>query len=139
MLAPPNRGSPLVDRFGGDWWFRPLLGPTAAELGSNPRSLPNRLPPPTYPLGIIAGRHAFASMTFGGLLGENDGVVSVDGTRVEGMTDFLIVRSGHVQIRRNDRVADETVHFLRHGRFQTADRAPGDETPDPPPEEETRP
>ena len=141
MLAPPNQGSPLVDRFGSDWWFRHLLGPTAADLGSDPRSLPNRLPPPTYPLGIIAGRHALASMTMGRLLGENDGVVSVDDTRVEGMTDFLIVRTGHVQIRRNDLVADETVHFLRHGRFQTEGTAadPVDEQTDTHSEEEIRP
>jgi len=119
MLAPPSQGSELVDRFGDDWWFRGLLGPTAADLGSHADSFPNRIPPPTYPLGIIAGRHAFASLIGGRVLGENDGVVSVESTRVTGMTDFLIVRSGHVQIRRNDEVADETVHFLRYGRFRS--------------------
>ncbi len=133
MLAPPNRGSPLVDRFGDDFWFRSLLGPVATELGSGPASLPNRLPPPTYPVGIIAARHAVASALGGAWLGDNDGIVSVDATRLPGMTDFLVVRTGHVRIRRDDVVADETVHFLRHGRFQ--DGLPGSSVPSPLPPE----
>ncbi len=124
MIAPPNKGSELVDTFGDDWWFRIVLGPTAASLGTGRGSFPNRLAPPDYELGIIAGAHPL-STRFGRWIvtGASDGVVSVESARVEGMTDFLIVPQGHVQIRRDDRVADEVVHFLRAGRFASGERS----------------
>lgn len=124
MLAPPNHGSELVDAFGDDWWFELVLGPTAAALGTDDQSFPNRIPPPDYELGIIAASVPLATRLGGWLLtGRNDGVVSVWSTRLTGMTDFLLVHTGHVRIRRDDEVADEIVHFLREGRFANGERA----------------
>jgi alpha-beta hydrolase superfamily lysophospholipase len=36
MLAPPNHGSEWVDRFGRNFLFGWLLGPTARQLGTGP-------------------------------------------------------------------------------------------------------
>ncbi len=123
MLAPPNHGTELVDEFGDDWWFEPILGPTARQLGTGPGSFPNRMPPPDYALGVIAATHPLSSRLGRWLLqGQNDGVVTVESARVEGMHDFLLVETGHVRIRDDDQVADETVHFLRHGRFAAGEQ-----------------
>jgi len=88
MLAPPNHGTELVDEFGDDWWFEPILGPTARQLGTGPGSFPNRIPAPDYALGVIAASHPLSSRLGRWLLqGQNDGVVTVESARVEGMHD----------------------------------------------------
>ena len=50
--------------------------------------------------------------------GEQHGIVSVDETRVDGMTDFLVVHRGHTLIMNDRQVAAQAVHFFRHGRFR---------------------
>ncbi len=57
--------------------------------------------------------------------GEHDGKVSVEGARVEGMADFLVVPETHPFIMNADRVIEETIHFLRHGTFSQPWQAKG--------------
>lgn len=118
MLAPPNHGSPLGDVVAGSAMLRFLAGDTAALLGTDPASLPNRLPPADFELGVIAGtasRNPFSALFVDG---ESDGTVTVSSTRLEGMTDFVTVDSSHTFIMRSDEALAETVHFLRSGAFQ---------------------
>jgi pimeloyl-ACP methyl ester carboxylesterase len=116
MLAPPNHGSEWVDVFGGAFGW--ALGPTGRELGTAPSSLPNRLPPPSFPLGVIAGN--FSWNPLGSLLlpGESDGTVSVESTQLDGMSDFVAVPSSHTFILRSDAAAEHVLEFLRAGRFE---------------------
>ena len=118
MLAPPNRGSELVDLLGGSELFEWIYGPTATQLGTDPESLPNRLPPPDYALGVIAGSGSVNPA--GSLLieGESDGTVAVEHTKVEGMRDFLVVPHSHTFIMRGEDVAEQVIAFLRTGRFR---------------------
>lgn len=127
MLAPPNRGSELVDVLGDSALFRWALGPSAEQLGTGPESLPNRLPPPTVEIGVIAGSGSVNPVGSIVLPDQDDGMVSVAGTKLEGMTDFLVVPSSHAFIMRSDEVADQVIHFLREGRF----RHPPDASADP--------
>ena len=118
MLAPPNHGSPLADIVAGSAALRFFLGPTAALLGTDAASLPNRLPPADFELGVIAGtasRNPFSALFVDG---ESDGTVTVSSTRLEGMSDFVTVDSSHTFIMRSDRAMAETIHFLRSGAFQ---------------------
>ena len=119
MLAPPNKGSFVTDKIQHWWLYRWLNGSAGQELSTAPDSLPNRLGPVDYPVGVIAGtRHAWFDAWFASLTSEeNDGKVSVNSTRVEGMTDFLVVPETHSFIMNSDRVINETIHFLRQGRF----------------------
>jgi len=50
----------------------------------------------------------------------SDGTVAIERTRVNGMADHIVLPHSHTFIMEAPRVADEAVHFLRHGRF-TAD------------------
>ena len=118
MLAPPNRGSEIVDALGDSFVFEAALGPTAVELGTEPDSLPNRLPPPDFELGIIAGTSSVNPVGSALIPGESDGTVSVQSTRLEGMKDFLAVPHSHTFIMRSDEVARQVVEFLRNGRFR---------------------
>jgi pimeloyl-ACP methyl ester carboxylesterase len=106
MLAPPNRGSEIVDAIGDSFVFEATLGPTAVELGTDPDSLPNRLPPPDFELGIIAGTSSVNPIGSALIPGESDGTVSVRSTKLEGMTDFLEVPHSHTFIMKSDEVAN---------------------------------
>jgi hypothetical protein len=118
MLAPPNRGSEYVD-VAGDWTlFAHFLGPTAQQLGTGPESLPNRLPPPAFELGVIAGTGSLNPLGSVVIDGANDGTVSVESARIPGMRDFLELDVSHTFIVRNPEVARQTIVFLRDGAFQ---------------------
>lgn len=115
VIGTPNKGSKLVDTFREDWWFS-ALGPTARALGTGSESLTAQLPPPSYPLGVIAGRSS-AIPNDGLLPGADDGLVSVEQTKVSGMTDFVVIDAGHSMMRYDKDVANQTISFLKTGRF----------------------
>lgn len=117
MLAPPNRGSELVDRVGGSKLFAWALGPTARELGTDAGSLPNRLPAPDYELGVVAGNASLNPIGSALVPGDDDGIVSVARTQLPGVTDFVEVRASHTFIMRSELVAGEVISFLRNGHF----------------------
>lgn len=121
MLAPPNQGSQIADRLGDGWWFRAALGPAGQELRAGDDSLPRRLGPPDYDVGVIAGTRP-ATPWAGWIAGPSDGTVTVDETRLDGMSDFLQVPRGHTFLMNDPAVLDQAVHFFRHGRFEHRSR-----------------
>ncbi len=119
MYSPPNKGSAVTDRL-KDWWIYSWLnGPAGQQLSTSPDSLPNRLGPVDYPVGIITGdRYAFFDAWFSTILpGKDDGKVSVERAKLDGMSDFLVVHESHPFIMNAEYVHEETIYFLAHGFF----------------------
>ena len=116
MLAPPNQGSELVD-LTKNWPGAELIsGKAGLQLGTDEGSIPAQLGPVDFELGIIAGTGTisfFSAM----LPNPDDGKVSVERTKVEGMDDFLVVDNSHHYIMTSDTVIANTAEFLRAGRF----------------------
>ncbi|XOV83270.1 MAG: esterase/lipase family protein [bacterium] len=118
MLAPPNQGSEVVDNWQNIPGYKALNGPTGIQLGTNKKSIPNQLGAVDFPLGVIAGNKTINPILSLSLPNPDDGKVSVENTKVEGMADFIEVPHTHTFIMRSEEVITQVLHFLQHGQFQ---------------------
>jgi triacylglycerol lipase len=116
MLGPPNAGSQLASRMGSRRLPRWLMGPALRQIGVEADSVPNRLGPVDFQVGVIAGHRSLDPFRLL-LAGESDGRVCLPETRVAGMADWLCVPRGHALLMLDPRVLDQALHFLAHGRF----------------------
>ncbi|MBI9075071.1 MAG: alpha/beta fold hydrolase [Desulfatibacillum sp.] len=121
MLCPPNQGSEVVDQLGGNPLFAALNGPAGRQLGTGPDSLPNRLGPVDYEVGVLAGTLSINPLFSKWLIGADDGKVAVERAKVDGMADFMVLPYSHTFFMKKGRVKARVVSFLRTGQF-----APGE-------------
>jgi hypothetical protein len=118
MLGPPNQGSEAVDELGDVPGFDWLNGPAGRQLGKGPASVPLQLGAADFEVGIIAGNRTIDPITSAVLDDPDDGKVSVEDTRLEGMADFIVVEHSHAFMMRLQRPIELTIHFLQTGRFE---------------------
>jgi hypothetical protein len=117
MLGPPNKGSIAADDLEGVPGFDWINGPAGRQLGKGEGSVPLALGPASFELGIIAGNRTIDPFTSAVLDNPDDGRVSVEDTKLEGMDDFVVVEHSHAFMMRMQRPIDLTKAFLRTGSF----------------------
>jgi hypothetical protein len=117
-LGPPNKGSPVVDKLGAVPGFELWNGVAGNQLGTNATSIPNTLGPVKYSLGIIAGKQSVSPLFSTLIKGPDDGKVSVESTKVEGMTDHIVLPVTHTFMMNSPAVFKQVAHFLRQGEFR---------------------
>lgn len=121
MLAPPNGGSEVVDKLGSSpllkQVFRWVNGPAGGQLGTGANDLPRALGAATFEVGVIAGRRSVNLWLSTLIVGDDDGKVSVENTRLAGMKDFLVLPVSHPFVMRNGEAIAQTIRFLADGRF----------------------
>ena len=123
MLGPPNQGSELADWLKDNIVYRFFLGPSGQQLGTGTNDLPRRLGPVNFPVGVIAGNRSYNPFFARMLPGPDDGKVSVDSARVEGMSDFVTVRSSHTFMIWHRPAIEQVQVFLETGRFRHEEMA----------------
>lgn len=113
LVGAPVRGCFAGRRLGARAIGRWMLGACAARWESREASW--RRP---EPLGVIAGTLPLGlGRALGALPGENDGVVCVEETAVDGMAERVLVREGHSMLAVSGRVSALIERFLQAGRF----------------------
>ena len=117
MLAPPNQGSEVVDGIGRFPGYKAINGPAGLQLGTNEDSIPLALGPVDYEVGVIAGTRTINLFLSQYLSNPDDGKVSVENTKVEGMADFITVPSSHPFIMKSPVVIEQAITFIRTGQF----------------------
>ena len=117
MLAPPNQGSEVADKLGWLFLYKWINGPAGNELGTGTNSTPTRLGPAAFPVGIIAGDRSINWINSLLIPGRDDGKVSVERTKLAGMSDHIVIHATHPFIMRNREVIRQTIQFLRAGAF----------------------
>jgi pimeloyl-ACP methyl ester carboxylesterase len=119
MLGTPNGGSEVADVLKDFPPYRAFYGPAGQQVGTKSRDLLDRLPPPDYAVGIVAGNRTIDLISsFFIVPRPNDGRVSVANTRLDGMTDHIVLRTSHSGMLMHRGVVDQTVAFLRDGKFR---------------------
>jgi len=111
MLAPPNHPPRLARKLHSFPPFRLWAGDSGQQLAS--QAFYDTLPTPTVPFGVIAGSKG-QLLTFGE---PNDGIVTVESTRLAGMKEHLILPHTHTFMMNSPAVAEATISFLQHGNF----------------------
>jgi pimeloyl-ACP methyl ester carboxylesterase len=120
MLSPPNQGSEAADLLQDVPLYQWLNGPAGQQLGTDPNSLPAALGPVNFPLGVITGSRSgiFDFWLSSSIPGTDDGKVSVERAKVDGMAGFLVLPYSHTFIMQKKEVIEQTIYFLRNGEFR---------------------
>ena len=118
MLGTPNSGSEIADRLKNVLPYRAWFGPAGQQLiTTRDAALDAILPPIDYPVGIIAGDRSIYPISSVFLPRPHDGRVSVENTRLDGMIDHVVIGVSHPSLVRSRLAIEQTIAFLRHGRF----------------------
>lgn len=120
MLGTPNHGSEVADLLHSLPFslYERIYGPAGIQLlTDSPPAMKDLKRQDGIDLGIIAGTRTLDPLG-SYIIGEpNDGRVSVKSTRLEWMTDHLVLPVNHTFMPRNRRVMTEIANFLANGKF----------------------
>lgn len=125
MLAPPNQGSEVADFLLKNPMYVKISGPAGQRLGAqNDAAFNQMLGKVDYPLGIIAGDRSVNLISSWFLLpGADDGKVTVERARLEGMSDFIVLHTSHPTMLFSNPVKRQVGAFLKNGAFEHTDSA----------------
>lgn len=117
MIAPPNKGSIIAERFENLKLFEWRFGDAGQKLGKGYDDYWRTYPSPKIPFGIIAGgigtKHGLNPL----IPGDDDGVVGVQETVLEGYTDFIVLPGLHSSLLWQKEVIEQIIYFLSHEKF----------------------
>lgn len=117
MLGPPNKGSEVVDELRNLEIFEWINGPAGQQLGTDKQSLVNQLGAADFELGVIAGTKSINLILSTILPNQDDGKVTVENTKIDGMCSFVKLPVTHTFMMMNDMVERQVISFLKNGKF----------------------
>jgi triacylglycerol lipase len=113
MLAPPNQPADLAKYFEDLNIYRWLTGDSGQKLSSD--AFYQTLPVPKAEFGVIAAdrgpRLVFKE--------PNDGIITVESTRLPGMKDFIVLHHTHTFMMNSGDTAEYCIRFLQTGQFSS--------------------
>ncbi|SMF16737.1 hypothetical protein SAMN02745866_01091 [Alteromonadaceae bacterium Bs31] len=128
MLGPPNQGSEVVDKLKDVPGFHFINGQAGLQLGTGELSTPNTLGPANFNVGIIAGNKSINWILSSLIPGKDDGKVSIEKTKLEGMNEHIEMDVSHPFMMRDEEVISQVIYYLQNGHFR---HTSGDDNPSP--------
>lgn len=115
MMAPPNGGSEIIDWLSRKRLLRTVIGPAGRSLATD--GVPSRLPGLPADLEAIAIMGNRGSIPFFARLldPQNDGIVSAERGRLQGLRGFSVVEADHTFIQIHPDAVRQTLAFLKNG------------------------
>ncbi len=117
LLAVPNKGSEVADFLKHNWLYQRFYGPAGQQLITDQTAIKHLFGNIDYECGVIAGSLSLEPLSSFVIKGKNDGKVSIESTKLDGMKDHVIVRSTHTWFPHHKEVQKQTLHFVSHGTF----------------------
>jgi len=118
MLSPPNKGSEVPDKLKNLFFYKLFNGPAGQQLGTKSDLIKN-LGKINFELAVITGDRTINFILSSMIKGIDDGKVSVENTKIEGMKDFSIVHTAHPFIMKNKKAIKQTISFLTTGKLRS--------------------
>ena len=117
MAGTPNGGSEVAD-FVKNWWvYKKFYGPAGQQLITNHANLQHLFGELNYEVGIIAGNRSIDPLGSYIIGGENDGKVSVESTRLEGMKAHVVIPVSHTFMPTNRKMWELALEFIQQGEM----------------------
>ena len=117
-MYPINQGSEVIDVTRNWPGVGAFSGEPGLQLGTDEDSIPSQLGPVDFELGIIAGTRSINILLSRMIPGVDDGKVSVENTKLTGMSDHIEMDVTHTFMMRSDKVIAQVLYYLEHGKFK---------------------
>lgn len=117
MISPPNQGSEVADFFYKTFFYKLRYGPAGSEVttaGINALSLPTNL---KTDVGIIAGSGTQLPFFSWFIKGKDDGKISAEKTKLDNMSDFIVLPYSHDTIIFKNKTIIRIRNFLLNSSF----------------------
>lgn len=114
MIVPPNQGSWVAEQAHKAKPLKKIIDQDGWSLTSDAAS---KIPPPPLPFAIIAGGAGRDSGFLPIIPGDNDGLIAVDETWLDGAADHTVIPTLHFLSAANKGTLDATTKFLLYGAF----------------------
>ncbi len=112
MIVPPNQGSWVAEQAHKVPAFKKIVDHDGWSLTSDAAS---KIPPPPLPFAIIAGGSGSDTGFLPFIPGDNDGLLTVDETWLDGAADHAVIPTVHFLSAANKSTLDLTTRFLLYG------------------------
>lgn len=123
MFGSPHGGSQAADEL-KDWkLFQYIYGPAGQQLTTEFQKKSQEGLVVDYKLGVIASADNTGHFLVRSLIpGDNDGIVSVESTMLDGMDDHVLIDAPHSLMPLVPEVIRQAIEFLQNGKFDTRQR-----------------
>jgi hypothetical protein len=112
MLGPPNQGSSFAKKLSQLGVFETVTGSSGMQLGPKWNGFEESLGVPACPFCVIAGDLSQQRIQNPWLQGPNDGIVTVEETKLDGMKELIVHPVVHSFLMQDSRCVRDAIDFL---------------------------
>ena len=118
MIGTPNNGSEVADFLTKNKLYKKLFGPAGDQLTTSKNKHNSLFGEIDYECGIIAGDLPLDFCYPIMRKSASDGKVSVNSTKLQNMTDHIIIKAPHWYMPKSKKMWKQVLHFLLYSKFE---------------------